>query len=216
MDIVVIGEGGHGKVVKELIHSRGKDRIIGLLDDRYNNLQLVDGVYTGPISSAHFLIDRVKELKFVIAIGNNAIRKSIVNKLGFPRESYISLIHETAIISKSATIGHGTVVMAHTIINADAVIGDHAIINSGAIVEHDARMGNYVHAAPKSLLTGAVRAEEGAMIGAGATIIPGKNIGDWAVIGAGATVISDIPPHMTAVGTPARLLMKIREGCETT
>lgn len=195
-------------MIRELIHSKSDYKIIAILDDKYEELTVNNDVYRGPISSAHLLLNRMNHLKFVIAIGNNEIRKSIVLKLGLTKENYISLIHDTAIISTSASIGDGTVIMAGTIVNADAVIGDHAIINSGAIVEHDNQIGDYVHVAPKATLTGSVIAEEGSMIGAGATIIPGKKVGEWAVIGAGATVISDIPSYSTAVGTPARLIAR--------
>jgi acetyltransferase EpsM len=208
MDLVVIGEGGHSKVIRELIRSKSDYKIVAILDDKYDELTVINDIYIGPISSAHLLLNRMNHLKFVIAIGNNEVRKLIVSKLGLSKGNYISLIHDTAIISTSASIGDGTVIMAGTIVNADAVIGDHAIINSGAIVEHDNQLGDYVHVAPKAALTGSVIAEEGAMIGAGATVIPGKKIGEWAVIGAGATVISDIPSYSTAVGTPARLIAR--------
>ncbi|NOV00199.1 acetyltransferase [Paenibacillus planticolens] len=206
MDLVVIGEGGHSKVIRDLISSSSDYKIIAILDDKYEKLTLSNDIYLGPTSSAHLLLNQMNHLKFVIAIGDNMIRKAIVEKLGLSKETYISLIHGTAIISASASIGIGTVIMANTIVSADTVVGDYSIINSGAIVEHDNIIGNYVHIAPKATLTGSVIVKEGTMIGAGATVIPGKNIGEWVVIGAGATVISDIPPNSTAVGTPARIL----------
>lgn len=183
-------------------------KVTAILDDKYEELMLREGIHKGPASSAHHLLSRFSDLKFVIAIGNNEIRKSIVKKLGLPAESYGSLVHPTAIISPSASIGVGTVIMANTIVSADTYIGDHVIINSGAIVEHDNRIGNYVHVAPRATLTGAVTVNEGTMVGAGVTVIPGKRIGEWAMIGAGAAVISDIPPYATAVGTPARIIAK--------
>lgn len=205
MDLVVIGEGGHSKVIMELIRSSGNYKIKAILDDKYDELILIKGIHWGPISAAHILMEHLSSLKFVIAIGNNKVRKSIVVKLGLPMENYISLVHETAVISSSASIGQGTVIMAHTIINADTQVGNHVIVNTGAIVEHDNQLEDYVHVAPRATLTGSVNILEGAMIGAGATIIPGKTIGEWTIIGAGATVINDIPAHSTAVGTPAKL-----------
>ncbi|NQX66782.1 acetyltransferase [Paenibacillus alba] len=208
MDLALIGEGGHSKVIKDLIGSKQGYTVRAILDDKYEQLQLVGDVYRGPISSAHDLADQISSLKFVIGIGSNQIRKTIADRLGLTSESYVTLIHDSAIVSGSASIGVGSVIMAYTIVNADVIIGDHAIINSGAIVEHDSYVGDYVHIAPKALLTGAVVAHEGAMIGAGATIIPGKRMGEWATVGAGATVIHDIPAYRTAVGTPARMIAK--------
>ncbi|MBA2943355.1 acetyltransferase [Paenibacillus sp. CGMCC 1.16610] len=206
MDLVVIGEGGHSKVIKDLIHSKSDVKIIAVLDDKYDELTVINEIYIGPTSSAHLLLSQRNHLKFVIAIGNNEVRKSIVTKLGLAKENYVSLIHHTAIVSSSASIGIGTVIMANTIVSADTCVGDHVIINSGAIVEHDNHIGDYAHIAPKATLTGSVTVKEGTMIGAGATVIPGKSIGEWAIIGAGATVISDIPTNSTAVGTPAKII----------
>jgi acetyltransferase EpsM len=205
MELAVIGEGGHSKVIMELIRSQEIYKIKAILDDKYTELTLSNGIYWGPISAAPQLLNQMNSLKFVVAIGNNKVRKSIVLKLGLPNHNYISLIHETAVISSSALIGQGTVIMAHTTINAEAYVGIHTIINTGAIIEHDSSIGDYVHIAPRATLTGSVSVKEGTMIGAGATIIPGINIGEWTIIGAGATVINDVPANSTAVGTPARI-----------
>jgi acetyltransferase EpsM len=209
MELAVIGEGGHSKVVSDLIRSR-KDHVIkAILDDKYEELTLHHGVYKGPISSAHTLMVQMDQLRFVVAIGNNEVRKSIVSRLAMSPAQYApALIHETAVVSPSAFVGRGSVVMAHSTIHADSYVGNHAIINTGAIVEHDNRIGDYVHIAPRATLTGAVMVREGALIGAGATVIPSQSIGEWAIIGAGATVIRDIPSEQTAVGTPAKVITK--------
>ncbi|CAN7297601.1 acetyltransferase [Paenibacillus sp. LjRoot56] len=208
MNIVVIGEGGHSKVIREIIRSKKENQIVAILDDKYTELMSKDGLYQGPISSAHQLIDLGYELKWVVAIGNNERRKSIFMQIGLPHENYVTLVHESAVISPSASLGHGSVIMANVVINADAHVGHHTIMNTGSIVEHDCQIADYVHLAPKATLTGAVVIQEGSMIGAGATIIPGKQVGEWATVGAGATVIHDIPSFRTAIGTPAVLIPK--------
>lgn len=205
MELGVIGEGGHSKVVMDIIRSQ-KDKVKAILDDKYKELVYHDdGIYRGPVASAPQLLKQHGQLKFIVAIGSNSIRKSIVTSLNLTNESFVSLIHPSAVISPSARIGHGVVVMAQCTLNADAVIGDHAIINTGAIVEHDSQVSDYAHVAPHATLTGAVTVQEGAMVGAGTAVIPGKSIGKWSVIGAGATVINDIPSYSTAVGSPARV-----------
>ncbi|OCT11034.1 acetyltransferase [Paenibacillus pectinilyticus] len=206
VNVVLVGEGGHSKVIREIINARSDYRIVAILDDKYDELLMNEDMYVGPISSAAQLAEQVNALNWVVAIGNNSIRKSIIARLDIPNEHYLTLIHETAVISSSASIAQGTVIMANTVINADAKIGYHAIINTGAIVEHDCQLADYVHIAPRATLTGAVVIQEGTMIGAGATIIPGKHIGEWTLVGAGATVIHNIPSYQTAVGTPATVL----------
>jgi acetyltransferase EpsM len=205
MKIVVIGHGGHSKVIADMILSDQENDIVGYLDDKYDDVGLVESIYSGPISFATQLVEQFNDLKFVIAIGDNKVRQSIVQKLNLPDENYVSVIHKSAVISLSAKIDFGTVVMPHSVINADTRIGVHSIINTGSVIEHDCIIGDYSHVCPGTTLTGTVQIGEGGFIGAGATIIPNITVGDWAIVGAGATVITDIPPHCTAVGIPAKI-----------
>lgn len=203
MKIAIVGQGGHSRVIQELITFEGKYEIVAYLDDKYKELTREKGIFTGPISSAKVIIDMFQEIKFFIAIGHNPIRRLIRNRLKLSAEKYATLVHPSANVSPSAKIGFGTVVMARSVINANSTIGDHSIINTGSVVEHDNRIGNFVHISPNSTLTGSVTINDGAHVGAGATIIPNMDIGEWSIIGAGASVIHSIPPFRTAVGVPA-------------
>ncbi|MEH6892580.1 acetyltransferase [Bacillus sp. JJ864] len=211
MKIVIIGQGGHSKVVQDIILSNKGYEIIGYLDDRYEDITIVDNIYFGPILTAHEMIKSFNQIKFVIAIGDNKIREEIVGKLGLSDDCYATLIHKTAVVSPSAQIGLGTVVMPNVVINADTRIGNHAIINTSSIVEHDNRIGDFVHISPHVTLTGSIVIEEGVRVGAAATLIPSVNIGKWSVIGAGAVVIHDIPPNCTAAGIPAKVINEVRQ-----
>ncbi|UOK56381.1 acetyltransferase [Bacillus sp. OVS6] len=206
MKIVIIGQGGHSKVIRDIISSTVEHKIVGYLDDKFNEFAITDNEFNGPISSAKIILEYDLHIKFIIAIGENKTREIIFKKLHLSNDYYVTLIHQSAVISPSAKIGSGTVIMANTIINADANIGHHTIINSGSIIEHDNKIGHFVHVSPSSTLTGAVKVEDGVHIGAGATIIPNINIGKWSIIGAGASVINDIPANSTAVGVPAKLI----------
>jgi acetyltransferase EpsM len=211
MNIVLIGIGGHSKVIRDLILSQKNNEIIGYLDGKYKDFRLVDNIFFGPILSAKRICGNFIDIKFVIAIGDNKIRKKIAQQINLPEEYYATLVHKSAVVSPTAKIGKGTVVMPNTVINADAEIGQHTIINTGSVIEHDCMIGDFAHVSPGATLTGAVQLEEGVSIGAGATIIPNIKIGKWSVIGAGATVIHPIPPNCTAVGIPA-LINKVNEG----
>ncbi|MFC3884789.1 acetyltransferase [Bacillus songklensis] len=208
MKIVIVGKGGHSKVIKDIILSNKEYKIVAYLDDRYEDVTMIDGMYYGPIMAAQKMIGYFDDLKFVIAIGNNKIRKSIVGQLALSERDYATLIHSKAVISPSAKIGSGTVVMASAVINTDAEIGHHAIINTNAVVEHDNKIGDFVHISPGATLTGSVTVGEGTHIGACAVVIPNVQIEEWSVVGAGATVIHDIPTNCTAVGTPAKIIRK--------
>lgn len=203
MKVAIIGQGGHSKVIHDIIAALEEIKIVGYFDDKFDYASVKQGIYYGPISSAALLREQAEAIKFIIAIGNNRARKIIVEKLNFSDVDYAVLIHPSAIISRSAKIGNGSVIMANAVVNADADIRKHAIINSGSVIEHDTKVGDYAHISPKAALTGGVIVEEGVHVGAGAILIPQVIVGKWSVIGAGATVIRDLPSDCLAVGTPA-------------
>ncbi|WP_226581091.1 acetyltransferase [Halobacillus litoralis] len=208
--VVVIGNGGHSKVIQDLITSYSDLTISAILDDRFQETVEVKGIIKGPLSSISSFIDN-KGCYFIIAIGDNKLRKRIEAKLRLPKDRYLSLVDKTANLSPSARIGNGTVIMAKAVVNTDTSVGDHAIINTGAIVEHDNRIESFVHVAPGVTLTGNVEVGEGSLIGAGSVIVPGITVGKWCVAGAGSTVINDLSDYNTAVGTPARSVTKVQK-----
>lgn len=204
--IVIMGDGGHSKVVTDLVLASPNISLIAKLDDRHNKVFEEQGVIRGPVSYLKKILD--PEIKLVFGIGSNQVRQDLAAKLGIPVASFISLVHPSAVISPSASVGKGTVIMPGVVVNADASIGDHVILNTGCVVEHDCVVGDYAHISPSATLTGGVKIGEGAHVGAGASVIPLKAVGEWAAVGAGATVITDIPNRATAVGVPARVIRK--------
>ncbi len=205
MEVILIGNGGHSKVIQEMIRSLNF-KIIAVLDGKYTEHIRENGVEYAPIES----IDKYlkPEVRVVIAIGDNASRRKISDQLSLHPEQYLTVTHPSAIVSSSASIGVGTVIMANTVINAKAIIGNHCIINTGAIIEHENKVDNYCHVSPNATLTGDVSTGEGVHIGASVTVIPGISIGSWSVIGAGATVIKDVPSFSTAIGCPAKIIRR--------
>ncbi|WP_409290494.1 acetyltransferase [Peribacillus sp. SCS-37] len=205
MKIIIIGHGGHSRVIQDLVIKMDGCEIAGFLDERYKELKEKEGLYYGPVDSIHILLKEFTNIKAVLGIGDNQTRKMLYERLNIPLDNYTTLIHKSAIISPSATIGNGTVIMANTVINSSASIGNHSIINTGAIIEHDNKISNYVHISPGATLTGAVKVCEGVHVGAGAIVIPGVRIKEWSVIGAGAVVTKDIPSNCKATGVPAKV-----------
>jgi acetyltransferase EpsM len=209
MKIAIIGQGGHSKVVRDIVKAMGEAEIVGCLDDKYDTEFYHEQVFYGPVDSARMITEDFPEVRFFVAVGSNRVRKQIVERLGISDEFYATLIHPTAQISSESSIGPGSVVMPCAVINTDVQIGSHAIINTCAVVEHDSMIEDFVHVSPNATLTGNVTVRKGAQVGASATVIPGLEIGDWAMVGAGATVIRNIPANSTAVGVPA--VVKIKE-----
>jgi acetyltransferase EpsM len=203
--IILIGDSGHSKVIEDSIRSQN-GVIIAKLDDKYNKNTYEHQVFKGPIHLIKEILE--DDVRIVIAIGSNSVRKQIVERLALPKEKYAKVIHNSAIISNSSNIGLGTVVMPGAVVNADVSIGNHTIINTNSVIEHDCVIEDFAHVSPATILTGNVKVGEGSHIGAGATVIPGIEIGAWTNIGAGSAVISNIESNTTVVGVPARLIEK--------
>jgi acetyltransferase EpsM len=205
MDIAIIGEGRHSEVIQEMILDNENDKIVGYLDDHYVYIAFKDDKFFGPVSTSDKIIKFYSNLKFVVTIENNALRKLTVQTSCLRDKDYVSIIHKTAVISPSAVIGNGTVIMANATINANAKIGNHCIIHSGAVIERDCELSDFVHISPNVTLTDKVKISEGVHIGAGATVMPNTTIEEWGVISADATEIDTIPKASIAVGVPAKV-----------
>lgn len=190
--IIVIGAGGHGRVVKEIIKKCG-DIFIGFLDDQSNENEVI-----GKISDCELY----KDSFFVIAIGNNQIRKNIADKYGYLK--YCTVIHPSAVISDSCHLGKGTVVMPNAVINANAVVGDHCIINTGAIVEHDNLISDFVHISPNATLCGNVSVGKCTHIGASATVKNNITIVNNCIIGINGAVVKNINMPGIYIGIPVK------------
>ncbi len=208
METIIIGAGGHGKVVLDILRAGGKYRPIGFVDadPKLANTR-VGGL---PVFGGIHLLNKLRQqhrLKAaIIGIGDNRARCGYVKNIDDQGLELINAIHPSASISASAILGRNVVVAAQAVICTEARIGDLAIINTAAIVDHECEIGIAAHICPGANLAGRVRIGRNAFVGLGANIIQCLSIGDSAVIGAGAVVLRDIPAGATAVGIPARII----------
>ncbi|CEN84566.1 hexapeptide transferase family protein [[Clostridium] sordellii] len=204
-NIIVIGAGGHASVVIEIIEAMinngSQINIYGLLDDSNEKTEFMGYKILGNVENIKLYANENTE--FVIAIGNNTVRKTI--SMEFKDLKYFTAIHPTAIISNRVDINEGTVIMPRVIINSNTKIGKHSIINSGSIIEHDSKIESFTHISPGVTLCGGVKVGEESHIGANSTVIQYKNIGANTVVGAGSTVINDIDSDVVVVGSPAKI-----------
>lgn len=195
--LVIIGAGGHGKVIADNAVKNGYSEVC-FIDDH------AEGMCLGfPIIGTSASLEELNDGKtdFIIGIGSNQIRRKIAQRFNLP---WISLIHPSAQIAIGVTIEPGTVVMAGAVINAAAKIGAHCIINTGAIVEHDNVLGDYVHISPGVALGGTVHIGTLTHLGIGATVRNNIDICCNCTVGAGAVVVKNIDCSGTYLGVPAR------------
>jgi len=193
----LFGASGHGKVIAEIAESVNL-KIEGFIDMDLNKISLLGY----PV----FHKSPEKSAELIISIGNNQIRKKIVNELSLV--TYPSLIHPNTNISGRSIVGEGTVVMAGVTINVDVELGQHCIINTNASIDHDCIIEDFVHLSPNVAIAGDVKIGEGTHVGIGACVIQGVRIGKWVTIGAGAVIIRDIPDGCTVVGNPGKIIKK--------
>jgi UDP-perosamine 4-acetyltransferase len=210
LQVVGLGAGGHARVVLEIVSAMADVEVVGLLDPS-PTLQgaFVFGV---PVLGDDRLLPSLRERGVsAVFIGVGSVRDTAIRKRLYEcaiahQLGVVDAIHATAIVSRSATTGHGITLLARSILNAGARIGDNVLVNTGAIVEHDVIVGDHVHVASGACLGGAVRVGDGAHIGLGAVVRQGVEIGAGSVVGAGAVVVADVPPGVTVAGVPARVL----------
>lgn len=194
----IFGASGHGKVIASIILAQNEVEISSFLDDNPKHEELFG--YQVQTSS---VVKNYENIKLIIGVGDNLIRKKISQRL--PSDYQIG-IHPSAVIAPNCIIGKGTVVMPNVSINPDVTIGKHCIVNTSAVIEHDCILEDFVHVSPNAALAGEVYVAEGTHIGIGACVIQGVKIGKWATIGAGAVIIKDVPDYAVVVGNPGKII----------
>lgn len=194
---VVLGAGGHAKVVIATLQAAGW-QVEGAYDDAEDRWG--DEILGVRVRGA---LEEARDAgvgSAVLGIGDNRDRRRIAGRLDLP---WISVVHPAAVVHPSARLGPGTVVFAGAVIQPDTEIGRHAVVNTGASIDHDCRIGDFVHVAPGCRLAGRVTVGEGALVGIGSSILPSITVGSWSTVGAGSTVIGDLESDVTAYGAPA-------------
>ncbi len=208
--VVILGAGGHAKVVAEIAQSLGR-KIVAVVDPNPSAGRFLDV----PLFAtwADYAAGGAPDAQAVIAVGDNALRARIAAEIESqsPAQKFAVLVHPSAVVAESAVLGAGTVVMAGAVVNAAAAIGRHVIINTLASVDHDNRLGDFVSVAPRAALAGNVRVGHGTAIGIGAVVANDLTIGEDTIIGAGSVVLRDVQSHVVAYGVPCRV-MRLRNG----
>ncbi|MFC1729979.1 acetyltransferase [candidate division KSB1 bacterium] len=210
MRTVIIGAGGHSRVIIDILRQNKNIEIVGIIDKAMHPGEKVDGIpIIGPFSD----LDKLKkehDIKgIVIGVGDNLVRADYYNKLEKKDLVLVNAIHPSASIAPDVKIGRGVVVAREAVICTGAKIGNNVIINTGAIIEHEDILEDHCHIAPGVNIAGRVHIKKGTFVGIGTTIIQKVTIGHNTIVGAGSIVIEDIPDDVVAVGIPAKVKKKV-------
>jgi len=201
--VVIIGAGGHAKVVADTCRSAGIAVHGFVVPDVAAGAAMPDGIVLGGDEYLDSL--DLQMHGFVVAIGGSSQRRKVTERLRARGGRLMTVVHPSAVIGARAALGEGVLIFAGAVIICDCQFGDGAIINTGARVDHECRIGEGAHICPGAILGGEVEVGAWTVVGPGATIVKGKSIGSDSVIGAGAVVTRNIPDRVTGYGNPCRI-----------
>lgn len=203
--LYIFGASSQGLVVAEAAHASGKFAVTAFIDDKAatSHLAMHSSHDSWPILTRE-QISPDSTSRMIVAVGDNAARARLTHELTAAGWTMATVIHPTAWVSPSASLGSGVYVGPQAAINALATVEEGAIINTAAVVEHHCRIARFAHLCPRTALAGHVTVGQMTTIGTGASVCPQINVGRDCVIGAGAAVAHDITDGRLAMGVPAK------------
>ena len=199
--ILIVGSGGHARVVADALLAAGNLPLGYLSRDAKPG---TEGPLGLPVLGSDADAAVPAHDGVILAIGDNRTRETVEAAYREKGETFALAIHPSAVIAPDAVIEPGCMICAGAVVNSGSRIRAHTILNTGCTVDHDCDVGPFAHIAPGANLAGNVTVGRGGFVGVGACVVPGITFGEWATAGAGAAVIRDVEPKTTVVGVPAR------------
>ncbi len=153
-----------------------------------------------------------EDLRVICAVGSGPGRRRLVNRAREMGLVFCSAVSPRASVSPLASVGVGSMIAPGAVIGPEVTVGDHVIVNVGCTISHEARLGDYCTLAPGVHIAGNTRLGDGCDLGIGTVTIQGITVGAWSIVGAGCVLIEDVPPNVTVVGVPARVIKSREDG----
>jgi sugar O-acyltransferase (sialic acid O-acetyltransferase NeuD family) len=212
--LIIVGTGGMGRetldAVRDCNDVRPTWEVVGFVDDdpRLRGQQVGDVPVIGNCEQ----VRKFPQAKLVVTIGNPSnftVRRRIVRQLDLSPDRYATIVHPHSSISRSSSVGPGSVILAGVVATNAVVVGAHVVVMPAVVLTHDDVVGDYATLTTGVHLAGGVSIGEGAYLGAGCQVREGRRIGPWSLIGMGAGVLCDVPPGQVWAGLPARYMRPV-------
>lgn len=203
--VIVLGAGGHAKILIDIIQVSSQyyvEAIIGNIDEEIDTL-MGYSVLKGDHHLTQFFEKGIRNV--AIGIGgytNNEKRKEIYLRLKSEGFDIVNLIHPSAIISSSVSLGDGVVIFAGVILNAEVEVGNNVIIATGSTIDHESKIESHVLVSAGVTIGAGNLVGEGALLALGSKVISRVNIGSGALIAAGSVVVCDVASNSKIYGVP--------------
>lgn len=213
--LLLVGGGGFARETLELvraINARAPTwRVVGFLDDDPAMLgRAILGVEVIGPSEAVADHPGARVAVCVASPQRARARLDLATRLRLERERWATLVHPSAVVAGSASIGGGSVVHAGTVLTADVTLGAHVAVMPAVVLTHDDTVGDGVTFGAGVRVAGAVSIADAAYIGSGALLRENIDVGREAIVGMGAVVTRDVPAGEVWAGVPARRLRSTR------
>lgn len=211
-DLVVIGAGGFGREVLDVVEAINKTRastifnVVGVIDDNPSEISITRLRERGykVLGSIEEHLSVLRKSNIAVAIGNPLVRKKIVDRLSLSPDLFPNLIHPSANVGSKFSCDHGVVICAGVNISTNVRLSSFVHVNPAATIGHDSQLMNFVSVNPGAVISGEVTVCEEVLVGANATILQNLIVGNRAIVGASACVTKNIPASSVAKGIPAR------------
>lgn len=211
--VILIGSGGHAKVLIDILHTIKNYTIIGVTSNSLKRGDLFEGY---KVLGEDSVIAEFSPQIHLIAMGlggyrNNILRGEVysyIKNLGF---TFMNVIHPRAILSESTKLGEGVVIFPGVIVNTEVVIGNNTIIATGSTIDHETIIGNNVLISAGVTIGANVHIQDNSLLALGAKVVSGMTIGRNAVVAAGAVVINNVRENEIVYGVPAKVKMSDNE-----
>jgi sugar O-acyltransferase (sialic acid O-acetyltransferase NeuD family) len=207
--ILIFGASGHGAVVADAIEAAGSHELAGFVDSTKAVGELVLGYpVLGGEADLPALVEREMVSGLVVAIGDNWRRSEVVRRATerLPWIQFPSVIHPAAVVSRSAAIGPGSVLLAGAVVNCRATVGRFCLLNTASSLDHDCHLGDFASLAPRASIGGGTSIGSYSAISLGASVVHKLSLGSHCVVGAGSVVVRDLPDNVLAYGCPAKVI----------